>query len=59
MERSKVWEAAQRHKDGYNCCQAVVCTYCDRLGMELSDVIALCIEGMKPFAAELGIGPRA
>ena len=32
---------------------------CDRLGMELSDVIALCIEGMKPFAAELGIGPRA
>ena len=34
MERSKVWEAAQRHKDGYNCCQAVVCTYCDRLGMD-------------------------
>ena len=34
MERSKVWEAAQKHKDGYNCCQAVVCTYCERLGMD-------------------------
>ena len=39
--------------------RAVIQDGCDRLGMELSDVIALCIEGMKPFAAELGIGPRA
>lgn len=52
MERSKVWEAAQRHKDGYNCCQAVVCTYCDRLGMDeqtafrASEAYGLGIAGM-------------
>ena len=52
MERSKVWEAAQRHKDGYNCCQAVVCTYCDWLGMDeqtafrASEAYGLGIAGM-------------
>ena len=39
--------------------RAVIQDGCDRLGMDLADVIALCIEGMKPFAAELGIGPKA
>ena len=39
--------------------RAVIQDGCDRLGMELSDVIALCIEGMRPCAAELGVGPRA
>lgn len=34
MEKSRVWIAAQKHKDGYNCCQAVVCTYCELLGMD-------------------------
>ena len=34
MEKSRVSLAAQRHQNGYNCCQAVVCTYCDRLGMD-------------------------
>ena len=38
--------------------RAVIQDGCARLGMELPDVIALCIEGMRPFAAELGIGPR-
>ena len=28
---------------------------CAMLGMEVRDVAALCIEGMKPFAAELGL----
>lgn len=34
MEKSRVGLAAQKHKEGYNCCQAVVCTYCDLLGMD-------------------------
>lgn len=38
--------------------RAVIQDGCDRLGMELPEVITLCIEGMRPFAAELGIGPR-
>lgn len=32
--KSRVEEAAERHKKGYNCSQAVVCTYCDILGIE-------------------------
>lgn len=32
---------------------------CELLGMPLEEVMGLCIEGMKPFAAELGIGPKA
>lgn len=31
---SRVENAAERHKSGYNCSQAVVCTYCDLLGIE-------------------------
>lgn len=31
---SRVLLAAQKHKSGYNCCQAVVCTYVDLLGID-------------------------
>lgn len=32
---------------------------CERLGMDLADVMAICIDGMKPYADALGIGPKA
>lgn len=32
--KSRVEDAAERHKKGYNCAQAVVCTYCELLGLE-------------------------
>ena len=32
--KSRVEEAAGRHANGYNCCQAVVCTYSELLGVE-------------------------
>ena len=32
--KSRVEDAAERHQKGYNCSQAVVCTYCDLLGLE-------------------------
>lgn len=35
---SRVLEAAKRHKGGYNCCQAVICTYADLL--EIDEKIA-------------------
>ncbi|MGN0974742.1 MAG: hydrolase [Gemmiger sp.] len=38
--------------------RGVIARGCEMLGMDLSDVIALCIEGMTPFATELGIGPK-
>ena len=32
--KSRVEDALNRHKNGYNCCQSVVCTYADLLGMD-------------------------
>ena len=32
---------------------------CEMLGMEVADVAAICIEGMKEHAEELGLGPQA
>ena len=32
--KSRVEDAAERHQKGYKCSQAVVCTYCDLLGLE-------------------------
>lgn len=52
MEKSRVEIAAQKHRNGYNCCQAVVCTYGDLLGMDertafrASEAYGLGIAGM-------------
>ncbi len=51
--KSRVELAAKRHAGGYNCCQAVVCTYCDLLGMDevtafrASEGFGLGIAGMQ------------
>ena len=37
------------------CSRELIRGGCAMLGMEVRDVAALCIEGMKPFAAELGL----
>lgn len=34
MMKSRVKDAKTRHKNGYNCAQAVACTYCDLLDMD-------------------------
>lgn len=34
MLKSRVLEAAKKHKAGYNCCQAVICTYTDLLNID-------------------------
>ena len=31
---------------------------CELLGMDMGEVMGIVIEGMKPYAADLGIGPR-
>ncbi len=31
---SRKQQASQRHKQGYNCCQSVFCTYADLLGLD-------------------------
>lgn len=47
---SRVEEAVKRHKSGYNCAQAVVCTYCDLLGTQEKDAFRMS-EG---FGAGMG-----
>ena len=39
--------------------RALIKQGCEKLGMDMGQVMQLCIDGMKPFAAELGIGPKA
>ena len=60
MEKSRVEIAKQKHLNGYNCCQAVVCTYCDLLGMDektafrASEGFGLGIAGMQETGCFLG-----
>lgn len=37
MEKSLVEQAVQKRQRGYNCCQAVVCTYSELLGLPEED----------------------
>lgn len=35
-------KAVDRHARGYNCCQAVACTFADKLGMDESTLYKVC-----------------
>ncbi len=37
------------------CDRQLILQGCEMLGMDVKDVAALCIEGMKPYAAEIGL----
>ncbi len=37
MLKSRLESVIELREKGYNCCQAVTCTYCDLLGMNISD----------------------
>lgn len=41
MEQSRVEIALEKHKAGFNCCQAIACTYCDLVGLEEKDVFRM------------------
>lgn len=41
MEQSRVDLAVEKFKNGYNCSQSVVCTYCDLLGMDEETAFAM------------------
>ena len=34
-------DAVERFKSGYNCCQAVICNYCEELGMKEEEIFRL------------------
>ena len=37
------------------CDRSLILKGCEMLGMEIRDVAAICIEGMRPYAAEIGL----
>ena len=41
MKKSRVECALERHRIGYNCCQAIVCTYCDLVGIDEQDAFRM------------------
>lgn len=44
-------KALEYHKSGYNCAQAVVCVFCDRLGIEEKELFKV----MEAFGSGMGI----
>lgn len=52
MEKSRVNNAIENYKNGFNCCQAVVCEYSDLVGMDkktafrVSEIFGTGISGM-------------
>jgi C_GCAxxG_C_C family probable redox protein len=47
---SRIEKAIEKHRQGYNCAQAVACTYCDLVGVDESTMFKM-IEG---FGAGMG-----
>ena len=47
---SRTMEAKARHDRGFNCCQAVACTYCDLFGMDEETAFKAC----EAFGAGMG-----
>ncbi len=41
MQKSRVELAVAKHDKRYNCCQAVVCTYCDMFGIKEQDAFRM------------------
>lgn len=41
MQKSRVELAIAKHDKGYNCCQAVVCAYCDMFGIKEQDAFRM------------------
>ncbi len=47
---NRIEKAAANHQKGYNCCQAIVCAFCDKVGLNEQDAFKIS-EGMG-----LGVG---
>ena len=55
LEISSFMKKFKDKKFAAKCNRELIKTGCDMLGMEVRDVAQICIDGMKPFAAELGL----
>ncbi|MCD2493553.1 C-GCAxxG-C-C family protein [Lacrimispora sp. NSJ-141] len=48
--KTRVMQTKERHDKGFNCCQAVACTYCDLVGMDEETAFKAC----EAFGAGMG-----
>lgn len=55
LEISSFMKKFKDKKFAAKCSRELIKTGCDMLGMEVRDVAQICIDGMRPFAAELGL----
>ena len=55
LETKSVLKKFKDRKFAAKCDREIILRGCEMLGMELSEVVSLCIEGMRPHAAELGL----
>ena len=58
LEVSSFMKKFKDKKFAAKCDRELIKDGCSRLGMEVKDVAEIVIEAMKPFAAELGLGPK-
>ena len=58
LEVSSFMKKFKDKKFAAKCDRELIRNGCGLLGMEVKDVAAICIEAMKPFAEELGLGPK-
>ena len=58
MEVSSFMKKFKDKKFAAKCDRAVILKGVELLGLPIEQVMELCIEGMKPFAAELGLAPK-
>lgn len=55
LEISSFMKKFKDKKFAAKCNRELIKRGCDMLGMDVKDVAAICIEGMKPYAEELGL----
>lgn len=58
LEVSSFMKKFKDKKFAAKCDRELIKKGCDMLGMEVKDVAAICIEGMKPYAEKLGLAPK-
>ena len=55
LEVKSVMKKFKDKKFAAGCDREVILKGCEMLGMDIKDVAGICIEGMKPYAAEIGL----
>ena len=55
LEVKSVMKKFKDKKFAAGCDRKVILRGCEMLGMDIKDVAGICIEGMKPYAAEIGL----